>query len=95
MTIYDEHSTPWVVRPGDPAADYINTLKRVGFTLIHLPHAVLTGAQKPDIMALQAARNSSSTPASGVADAMSARALLAHVRMLDGLEVLANETPHS
>lgn len=91
MTIYDEHSTPWVVRPGDPASDYINTLKRAGFTLVYLPRSVLTGQQIPDIMTLQSARTSSSIPSSGIADAMSASALIARTRMLDGLEVLANE----
>ncbi len=37
----DEYGVEYVVKPGDPAAAFLNTLKRHGFTQFVLPRALL------------------------------------------------------
>lgn len=39
--VEDEYGTNWLVKAGDPANSYINTLKAKGFELIILPRRTL------------------------------------------------------
>lgn len=43
MKVEDEHGTPWVVAPGDPARSHINRLNRLGYRYTVLPSLVLCG----------------------------------------------------
>ena len=81
MTIHDEHNTPWLVKSGDPAAGYVNILKRKGFRIIILPRKVLTGELEPATMSVGPVEVLPSSPPSLLPPPD-------HVRLIDCLEAL-------
>lgn len=50
VAVFDESGDRWIVRAGDPASKYINTLRAKGFGLVVLPRRVLTSGSISGIL---------------------------------------------
>ena len=94
MIVHDEYNTPWLVKPGDPAAGYVNILKRLGYRIMVLPRTMLTGTSEPSTIEIQIIRSAPPSPPTGesnpTVDADGLSAYGRHIRMLDCLDTLVN-----
>ena len=85
--VLDEYDQRWNVEAGDPAARVVRECAKLGYKIVILPSEVLTGRETCATMLAQAAQDTGTQlpPPEAQVDALPD--FVRHVRMLDCLEV--------
>lgn len=89
MLIEDERGYRWAVGSGDPANEYVLTLKRRGFHYIVLPAMLLTGDAEGGIIGLE--RVVSNTPRHLPPASVEPSRIVRRARLIDCMKILQDE----